>query len=745
VKPPVHVPTLFGHWLVLGDRLECRLPRRTVTVRAPRKLLQEIARLCDGSRTWTEVLETLHGTWSADTVGAFLLRLAGEGVLVESGELWAHWSDIAQIPQATRVAASEEEIARLALVARERLLPGQGRWHDTVRAGTNPLAQLLCERESTRTFDDRPLTAETLYSALWAAHGVTRPAAEPSVGWHRTVGSGGNMHSARWFVAVLRSLPAADQTAAPTAPGIYEARFHTDGGVTLEHLAAHAERAWHCLRDPRVLRYASALLLPVFDVSVPARKYGNRATLFAMLEAGQCLQNAQLMALSLDAACMLRGDTVASHVLELLALDKAGGHHWLSLPAMVLGAAPTPHQKQQQTSEHALTFTPNIKASDADFSFAFAAAPVGRGDAGILTGSGRSCDPFAAADIAEAEALERLGWATLRASQEAMWSELQSRVDPRELVAYSARQYRSAAFPFRPFAKDERYLWTPATDCDTDATVWMLAECVHALHALPAQFQATAYTNTSTSGVAAGVDLDEALQRATLELCERDAFCRAWLSGGAPAAIDAASLPSALSSRLNALRAQGLETTLLDLSTPWCVVIAAFGQHAGMPFTAITSAAGFDLERVTAKTISEMEGRFAFVQHFPAKRADGDDMEIIESYYRNPRTFRRSDFFRVAQRQIPFEHAGRNAARHWSEMRARMRSDGFKLLCSDITPANARIDQGRRELWVARAFVPGLIPIWFRQGLQPQGMRRFAEAAGVEGGRPAGHFLHPFT
>jgi ribosomal protein S12 methylthiotransferase accessory factor len=312
-------------------------------------------------------------------------------------------------------------------------------------------------------------------------------------------------------------------------------------------------------------------------------------------------------------------------------------------------------------------------------------------------------------------------------------------------VAYSARQHRAAGFPFSRFDPARRHLWVDAMDVDTGVMHAVPAECVHALHALPEALQAKALTSASTSGAAAGTGVEDALLRATLELVERDAFCRAWLSGAETPGIVAASLPGELRRRLAALAARGAEASLVDLGTPWCAVIAVFLQSRALPFTAITAAAGFDVEAAAAKAISEAEGRLAFAEALPPRADEGDPMRAVEKYYRSPRTYGRSDFFRPARESRRFAQVAQGSARKWEDLRALMRSDGFQLLCADITPPGAAVDQGRQALRVVRALVPGLVPIWFQRGLQPEGMPRFSQAARIPRGRPAGHFIHPFT
>jgi len=331
-KPPLQVPAAFGHWFVQGDRLECRLPRQTVTVQAPGRLLRQILDLCDGTLPWPGVVERLGKTWSEPHVSGFLTHLAANQVLVEASQQWAHWSEMAQLPSATVIADKPEDIDRLHERAKQRLRVGEGIWHPDVAAGRSRLGSVLAQRESARTFDDKPVSVEVLCSVLWAAHGVTRPVEGVPRVWRRTVASGGDMHSARWFAIVLRELPAETSSCEPLAAGFYEVQFHREGGVSLKRVGGAADEAWRCLNDPRVLRFASALVLPVYEIGHPGRKYGNRATLFATIEAGQCLQNAQLMAVELGAASTLRGDTLAGMVRGSLGLRHgAGSAHWMPM------------------------------------------------------------------------------------------------------------------------------------------------------------------------------------------------------------------------------------------------------------------------------------------------------------------------------------------------------------------------------------------------------------------------------
>ena len=73
---------------------------------------------------------------------------------------------------------------------------------------------------------------------------------------------------------------------------------------------------------------------------------------------------------------------------------------------------------------------------------------------------------------------------------------------------------------------------------------------------------------------------------------------------------------------------------------------------------------------------------------------------------------------------------------------------GRQLLAFDLTPPHASTHQGRTPLHVVRAFVPGLIPIWFHHRLAPAGLPAYQAAlarCGSKPGRAKSTFIHPFT
>jgi ribosomal protein S12 methylthiotransferase accessory factor len=487
-------------------------------------------------------------------------------------------------------------------------------------------------------------------------------------------------------------------------------------------------------------------VLPVAHTQRAARKYGNRAVVYAHVEAGQALQNAQLMAAAVEAAGCMRGDAIAQAVLDLLRphVAQASSGQWLPMPAFVVGSRPSAAQAACQSREQWIQLTPAVTLPS-NPGFAFSAGPVTEGTVSVFT-LGRSGEPATAATKAEAEAWERLGWLRLSSTTQASRCALPHAIDPSTLVAYSRRQHAAAGFPFRPFDPRRRYLWCSGVDTVSGREVQVPAECVHALSALPATHQAHALTNSSTSGVAAWPDAQGALALATLEVVERDAFVRAWLARRPLASTRLASLPAEARRRVEALRASGCRADVLRLPSPWAPVYAVFVQHAARHFTGVTACAHFDRERAVLKALDEAEGRAAQAAAFrpePIERAaQVHTPRDIHHYWQMARFFRQADFL-VAPSPAETFAAQDEACGTWNDLLALCAHQRRPLVAVDITPAGASVHQGRHALRVVRAVVPGLLPIWFTHGTEPAGLPAYRQAAGPRAGRPA--CLHPFS
>jgi ribosomal protein S12 methylthiotransferase accessory factor len=189
---------------------------------------------------------------------------------------------------------------------------------------------------------------------------------------------------------------------------------------------------------------------------------------------------------------------------------------------------------------------------------------------------------------------------------------------------------------------------------------------------------------------------------------------------------------------------------VLPLASSFACVFAVFVQSTTRPFTAVAAAAEFAPEPALDRALHEVEARVLHAAAFPATplRAASEvtGLEDIPRLYQSPRWYRHADFLaagpvvqRFATEPPP--------CRGWAQLPGRLAREGHRLLAFDLTPPHASLRQGRTPLHVMRAVIPGLIPIWFRPGLEPAGLDAYQRAARSPGARavrrsPA---IHPFT
>lgn len=629
-------PVAYGHWQVQRRGLVCRLPEKTVTVRAPSGLLRAVQGLCDGQLAWKEVAAELAVRWSAGPVEAFLAELRMQGLLVDA----------------------DGEVA---------------------------------------TFADQAIDAQALSACLREA--------QERLG-----------RRAEWWVAVLRELDGAFGRG--VSRGIYRASVGVDGQAVLDRRECHLDKAWHLLEDPRILTFASAVIAPI-DVDTSE-----------LSEQGD-------WSVSTAVACAVRGD---------LRVDTCRSPFAQTQHCVVLGAAASrrdlAHARAARSVPLRAASFPTAMLSQG---FAFIAGPVPSGHGDIFT-TGRAADALVATRKAEAEAWERRGWAHLGPVVNGPMGEVPGAINPQRVVAYSDEQHLRADFPFARFKEDAPYLWRTGCDVATAAPVALPAECIHALSALPRKFQLAACTGTSTSGMAAGTDVESALCRATLELIERDAFLRCWLRGRSLPVLARESLPSAALRQVQELEALDLRVEILQVPTDLACVFAVFIQGRKRALTAVTAAAEFHPEGALIRALNEAQGRAAHAAAFPARPAAAGDLirgpADISRYYQSPRTYREADFLVGPEPGRRFG-APLDAASTWLELQSRLAQTGHRIYAFDLTPPGAAIDQGRAPLHVIRAVVPGLLPIWFGTGLEPAGLPAFQSRLG---GRSLSELpVHPFT
>ena len=99
-------------------------------------------------------------------------------------------------------------------------------------------------------------------------------------------------------------------------------------------------------------------------------------------------------------------------------------------------------------------------------------------------------------------------------------------VSTSRIYPYAPQQYCTSGFPFES-PQGRKFYWTEAVRWKTEEEVLIPASCIYLPYVYQQEFEPITHATIST-GLAAGVDLDECIQKAVLEVVERDAFMVTW-------------------------------------------------------------------------------------------------------------------------------------------------------------------------------------------------------------------------
>lgn len=716
--------------------LVVRTPGADVEVAAPTALLDLLFSLCDGTLTVDEVLGRITPTDQREEFAAFMGFLFEQGALIDGSLACAHavrygfqfspFGLAAPVPVTDRIAPRflwNDENAPSALP------------RHSVRVTNAPLDPFFADRTSLYTYDDKPVSEKALHRLLWSAAGVVN-ATHPRSGTlipQRTLASAGAMHLLQIYVALRR-------TVGRYTPGVYRVTYPGERLVALTCINECLDTLPLTNTKPWQLTYATGVIFVAADPVVGAMRYRNRSLQYLFMEAGAALHNVALSANALGIGQATLGGYYERPSLALCALDE----RHVMLGTALFGARATARQLDRVPDSPTFDFAWVESASPYfKMSFHLARAKIMDGHDERHHTWGRDADPMLAMRKALAEAIEREGYCQPRNIVEGTLADIPKAIDPTTHPIYIAEQYDRPGFPFERFDPARTHAWVQARDLATGKKVHVLAELVFARSALRQAGVAAdrPFTQETSSGCAAGVDLKDATTRAMREVIERDAFMRHWLTQTPGDAVPVKQWPRALRERVQAIEDTGCRVLLQRLHSPWLHVALVSVQHETRHFTTLGAAAGTDFTQAVDGALDETESRVYAWLHGHAPTVATPDAAVTPedhfSIYGLEPHFRRADAVLFPEEPRWTTRWPRPLAnRSLDDMVRRFGQSGLASFAVDITPDKHHVDQGRTPLRVARVLVPGLIPISFGLGREP-----LATLGAVH---PDALFPHPF-
>lgn len=713
--------------LLHGDRLQCRLPARTLSLKAPARILRALHEF-DGTltaRDWLRRRQDEH--WHADSVTGLLQALIDEGALVSIHDAPRHWWAAAENPRTLGEPPDARALRELVLAAQRRLnaAPGDNAIAFDSQGPATTLHALLATRRSRRGFGPAAIDTPTLTSILWAAAGVI---VDTDV-TRATSPSAGALYPLQYFYVNLRACRAADATSPPPLPaGVY--RLAGGPAGRLHYLPINADISLSCaaFSSPQLLDHAQGVLVIAADFSACAAKYGPRALSYVPLEAGHAAQNALLAAAASACHAVEIGGFIERELGRLLSLTAAIA----PITSVFVGSACA---DADASSDGEFDWVDLQASGDAGFYLCRA-----RFDPSHPWSWGRDAQPATARLKAVMESRERAALLQPQGLIASRRRDLPGAVHPADVLRYRDSQYRRRGFPYQRFDETATYWWKAAHDVFADLPCFMLAELVYLEGALSSLDRPTAYTDGNTSGVASHASRDAALESAVLELIERDAFMRLWL-GQTPHAVDETLLPPHLTIRLHRLRSAGLRVELRALPSSYCQVAFCFAQSTSHCFTRVASSAGYLFDAAMDHALMELEAQVYVSLHqsraAPLRPAQVQEAGCHARLYRQKAYFRRADHLVCA----PLPPARDNGtALDYQDLLGRLRRDGQRLIAVDLS------DGAPLHTPTLRAFIPGLIPLKFGAGNAAEGHPIYQRTLrATRAPRHQHAFPHPFN
>lgn len=724
-------PMPAGPALLDGTKWTVRLAHGDASIEAPRALLQRMVTACDGSRSMAQIVDETRPASLRARIGGFIDDLLNNGVLVDASLFTVAAQRFAWIPSPLGNAVEKPVWREVPLrfdLTDPAALPTTGRVDST------PLDSLLEQRRSLRTFDDTgSLEESALRSYLWLLAGIVQvPDEQIASGPRRTIPSGGAVHALRPMLVLRRAV-------GPWQPGVYAVRYPAARHVELERV--HADAGWlpRAVSHPWYLTHATGMVFLVADPRLGAIKYRGRALQYLFTEAGAALQNAALAAPSLGIGMSVYGgyiETAASSGLHLQSHD-------IVIASAMFGRMPTPAQQLLAARSLRVDFAWVDAPSDTY-------APPGNHIARCrleVEGSppheswGRDSDPWLALVKSTVELIERTGFRTPQRIELGRIGDWPNVLDPRDVVRYSAAQYRSREFPFKPFDERAKVGWVEGCSLGDGARVKVLAELVYSAKVLREQWPGAfaGYSESNSSGCGAHLDSERAIEAGLFELIERDAYMRSWFTQQPGIGIATRSLPAALRRRMEALEAHGCTVSLQCLPSPWAPVCVVYAQHEARHFTVVGAGARYTLAEASAAALDEME-TLAYVNFNEPDKPIPRPREVKVPMdhtllYASARHFRRADALLQPMTMSTLGRLARGREFDGS-VAQRLVDAGQRVVVVDITAPGSAIDQGRTPVHVVRTLAPGLLPMSFGYGREPLGM--------VDKIDPRARFPHPF-
>jgi ribosomal protein S12 methylthiotransferase accessory factor len=291
-------------------------------------------------------------------------------------------------------------------------------------------------------------------------------------------------------------------------------------------------------------------------------------------------------------------------------------------------------------------------------------------------------------------------------------------LDPRSLVHYADAQYRDPSFPFVAYLPERPHRWTRGHWLCSGREIW--------IPALPAYYHfpegaEDPYCQVTSSGLAAGSNLEDASFRAILELLERDAVMTTWFRQMPARRIEVdRTLDPRIRRVLEALErlTARIELYLLFGPTPVQTVLClGFGNGESWPGLTASSAAHPSIhEAIRSAVLEHCHSGVSLAQlirkqdtRIPTSPNEIRPGRFLDHalYYAPPSRARACDFLTQSPAIRLDEIRELDSPATLETLRTQLTQSNIRVALADLTAPDVQLTPFR----VVRALSPDLVPL----------------------------------
>lgn len=715
-------PIFPGQVIVQQHKLHVITSQQAFVVDVPQALAKALVKECTGRNSVAQILHSLGKEWSVSHLERFISDLMMQGVLVDVQNQSSQMLLMLQNPQIAPVLLSPAQIGDLVVAAQRRqVIPA---CNDRCVIPEVGVLKLLHERSSCRNFSERPVDLKFVDALAIAAYGTVDIN-------KRTTPSAGALYPLQLHLVLNRP-------SGPLCPGVYRVEYGSAGRLAYRNVGNQLAVV-RGFMDQLMAHRAQGIVLVSANSHHHAVKYGVRALLYTILEAGHSAQNIHLVAQELGLRTVEIGGFVESVLTQALGLDPG----YQPLTSVLFGYGNEDNCESDIEVEWILpqqiTYMPDFSIAMARFS----------SEINEDWSYGRDKNPELAVIKAKAEARE---WAACSFVPATVIKKpakgLSEHIDPRTMVAFHPAQYRVKNFPFEQFDPETSQYWAVATEEETGDMVRVLADLMY----FPYETGQVPYAYANSSGVAAHPLRQQAVESAVLELVERDAFMIAYHGRLSHLRVIPSSIPKDIQQRIQALELLGCRVDIVDITLELAPTVLVMLTQTEWHFMNVAAASRFDPVSALDHALMEVEASvLARLENGPAKKMSPSVVAMPLDHgalYEQQQYYRRADFLVAGPATLDCREIGKESACNWAQLKLRIRQLNTSLYTVDY---NIPQEQGGNAgLHIVRAIIPGLVPMTFGYRQEPAGMKRLYQVASRLRGESVTYkdivkFPHPFA